>query len=85
MRYGILFLGSLVMLGGCADLEEFLRPFPERQRLPEKKLDYHPGESAIWCYESLAEPDCFSGPQGGPPNRLIERYEDQTVDLKTDG
>ena len=71
---------SAVVIAGCSDLEEFLRPFPERHPPVDEKIDYHPGQSAIWCYESLGEPDCYSGPQGGPPNRLIETYADQTAD-----
>lgn len=68
---------ALSLLQGCADLEEYLRPVPAREQPPAEVLNYHPGESAIWCYETLGVPDCYSGPQGGPPNRLIDRYRDR--------
>ena len=78
----VLAASALSVLAGCADLEELLRPHPVRQPPPEEVLDYHPGESAVWCYETLGVADCFSGPQGGPPNRLIDRYRDRTGSSK---
>lgn len=38
---------------------------------------YVPGESAIYCYRTLADVVCSSEPQGGPPNRLVGAYTDR--------
>lgn len=27
----------------------------------------------VFCYRTLARPDCYAAPQPGPPNRLIGR------------
>ena len=40
---------------------------------------YVPGESAIYCYRTLADVVCSGEPQPGPPNRLVGAYRDRTV------
>jgi hypothetical protein len=37
-------------------------------------LYHQAGATPIWCYQTLADPDCFESRQGGPPNRLINAY-----------
>ncbi|MGP1395383.1 MAG: hypothetical protein ACTS3R_07715 [Inquilinaceae bacterium] len=46
--------------------------------IAERRLAYVPGLSPIYCYRTLGDPDCFSTPQPGPPNRLINGYDDLT-------
>jgi hypothetical protein len=41
---------------------------------PHDPLYFESGATPIWCYHTLADPDCFVGRQGGPPNRLINAY-----------
>lgn len=33
--------------------------------------------SAVYCYRTLAKPDCFAEPQSGAENRLISYYGPQ--------
>ena len=56
-------------LAGCA---EMMKPKPPD--LSEVWAGYIPGVSPIYCYQTLAAPDCYANPQPGPPNRLINAY-----------
>lgn len=41
-----------------------------------RSATYVPGASAIICYRTLADADCYARPQPGPPNRVIAAYDD---------
>ena len=56
-------------LGGCGAWDNY-NPFRPAE-VASERVDYVPGESPIYCYSTLARPDCFAEPQPGPPNRLI--------------
>ncbi len=61
-----------VALAGCSRVEALL----EADHVVQQRLDYQPGVSEIYCYQTLATVDCFSEPQPGPPNRLVNAYGD---------
>ena len=67
----LLALASLA-LSGCGNVEALL----EADHIVRQRLDYQPGVSEIYCYRTLATVDCFAEPQPGPPNRLVNAYED---------
>ena len=72
--------GAAFILAACAE-----EPPPEVNRgrptaLTPSQSTYVPGESAIYCYRTLAAADCYSEPQPGPPNRFIGGYTDQTAE-----
>jgi|HigsolmetaGSP11D_1036233.scaffolds.fasta_scaffold12353_2 hypothetical protein len=50
-------LAGIVGLGGCGSSD---REEADIRRAPP-----------IFCYRTLAEPDCYAVPQPGPPNRII--------------
>lgn len=55
---------AAAILSGCSE-----RPTAE-------VYEVEPAETAaapIFCYRTLARPDCYGEPQPGPPNRLIGR------------
>ena len=64
------------VLAGCAETEGLT--IDEPIAIAPGRADYVPGESAIYCYRTLADADCFREPQPGPPNRLINAYSDRT-------
>lgn len=59
-------------LPGCSRVEALL----EADHVVQQRLDYQPGVSEIYCYQTLATVDCYSEPQPGPPNRLVNAYDD---------
>lgn len=59
-------------LAGCGEVKALL----EADHLVQRRLEYQPGVSEIYCYRTLAATDCYSEPQPGPPNRLVNAYED---------
>lgn len=63
---------ACLALGGCGNVEALL----EADHIVRQRLDYQPGVSEIYCYRTLATVDCFAEPQPGPPNRLVNAYED---------
>lgn len=63
-------LGSAV--AGCGNVDALL----EADHVVQRRLDYQPGVSEIYCYQTLATVDCFSEPQPGPPNRLVNAYDE---------
>ena len=67
----LLALASLA-LSGCGHVEALL----EADHIVRQRLDYQPGVSEIYCYRTLATVDCFAEPQPGPPNRLVNAYEE---------
>ena len=71
---GGLFRAALVGLAGLtAGCGSDLDPFaPETVAI--ETIEYTPGASSIFCYSTLADPDCYAEPQPGPPNRFIGGY-----------
>ena len=65
---------SAPLLGACADGPIAL--FRE-DRVAEQQLEYESGESAIYCYTTLAGNDCYAEPQPVPPNRFAGAYTDR--------
>ncbi len=65
---------SAPVLGACADGPVAL--FRE-DRVAEQQLEYESGESAIYCYSTLAANDCYAEPQPVPPNRFAGAYTDR--------
>lgn len=65
---------SAPVLGACADGPIAL--FRE-DRVAEQQLEYESGESAIYCYTTLAGNDCYAEPQPVPPNRFAGAYTDR--------
>ena len=61
-----------LMVSGCGNVDALL----EYDQVVRQRLDYQPGVSEIYCYRTLATVDCFAEPQPGPPNRLVNAYED---------
>ena len=59
-------------LVGCGNVDALL----EADHVVQQRLDYQPGVSQIYCYQTLATVDCFSEPQPGPPNRLVNAYDE---------
>ena len=57
---------------GCGNVDALL----EYDQVVRQRLDYQPGISEIYCYRTLATVDCFAEPQPGPPNRLVNAYEE---------
>ncbi len=68
----ILLVLSGLSLAGCGNVEALL----EADHVVRQRLDYQPGVSEIYCYRTLATVDCFAEPQPGPPNRLVNAYEE---------
>jgi hypothetical protein len=65
----------LLLLGAAACAPGVENPFAPNE--PVYRSDgYVPGASAIVCYRTLAEPDCYARPQPGPPNRVIAAYDE---------
>ena len=64
-------MAATLPLAACADGPAAL--FRE-DRVAEQQLQYESGESAIYCYRTLAGNDCYAEPQPGPPNRFISGY-----------
>ena len=64
---------AAALLSGCAAIEETLSP----EEVARDRNQYVPGESAIYCYQTLGVPDCYSEPQPGPPNRYIMGYDNR--------
>ncbi len=60
------------VLAGCGNVDALL----EADHVVQQRLDYLPGVSEIYCYQTLAAPDCFAEPQPGPPNRLVNAYDE---------
>ena len=65
---------SAPLLGACADGPVAL--FRE-DRVAEQQLQYESGESAIYCYTTLAGNDCYAEPQPVPPNRFAGAYTER--------
>ena len=65
---------SAPILGACANGPAAL--FRE-DRVAEQQLQYESGESAIYCYTTLAGNDCYAEPQPVPPNRFAGAYTDR--------
>ena len=61
---------ALPALGACSDEWDNYNPFHPAE-IAAERVGYVPGESPIYCYVTLATPDCYAEPQPGPPNRLI--------------
>lgn len=68
---GLLLAAGLAALAGC---DRFPIEIRAAQSVAQERIDYRPGEAAIYCYRTIAGPDCFAEPQPGPPNRLIHGY-----------
>ena len=64
-------LTALTLLAGCGPGWEAYDPFRPAE-VAEQRAAYVPGETTLFCYSTLARPDCYAEPQPGPPNRLIE-------------
>ena len=69
-----LFAACLLAVAACAAPEEPRQP---PVAIAPTMQPYVPGESAIYCYSTLADGVCSSEPQGGPPNRLVGAYTDR--------
>ena len=63
-------LAGVFTLAGCGPGWETYDPFRPAE-VAEQRAAYVPGESTLFCYSTLARPDCYAEPQPGPPNRLI--------------
>lgn len=63
---------AVVPLAGCEAVDA-LTP----EEVARERNQYVPGESAIYCYQTLGKPDCYSEPQPGPPNRYIMGYDNR--------
>ncbi len=73
IRLRIALLATLgLALSGCGEVKALL----EADHLVQRRLEYQPGVSEIYCYRTLAATDCYSEPQPGPPNRLVNAYEE---------
>ena len=73
IRIRVIALAALgVALAGCGEVRALL----EADHVVQQRLDYQPGVSEIYCYSTLAAPDCYAEPQPGPPNRLVNAYAD---------
>ena len=59
-------------LASCGEVKALL----EADLVVQQRLDYQPGVSEIYCYRTLAAMDCYGAPQPGPPNRLVNAYDD---------
>ncbi len=59
-------------LAGCGNVDGLL----EADHVVQQRLAYQPGVSEIYCYQTLARVDCFAEPQPGPPNRLVNAFEE---------
>lgn len=70
-RLAVLTVASAA-LAGCGNVDGLL----EADHVVQQRLAYQPGVSEIYCYQTLATVDCFAEPQPGPPNRLVNAYED---------
>ena len=69
----LLLLACCAVLAGCGNVDPLMLEF---DHIVRQRLDYRPGVSEIYCYQSLAGVDCYAEPQPGPPNRLVNAYED---------
>lgn len=67
----LLLPACLTVLAGC---DRFPIDLRAPQSVAQERIDYRPGEAAIYCYRTIASPDCFDEPQPGPPNRLIQGF-----------
>ena len=67
----LLLVSSAPWLAACVDGPAAL--FRE-DRVAEQQLEYESGESAIYCYTTLAGNDCYAEPQPVPPNRFAGAY-----------
>ena len=76
MRRTLAVLALATTLAGCAEMGG--SAIDEPIAIAPGRANYVPGESAIYCYRTLAAADCFSEPQPGPPNRFINGYTDRT-------
>ena len=72
----ILALKSLVLplvasltLGGCMLPASWN---PMRPKVISTENQFQPHET--WCYQTLAEIDCYPSPQNFPPDRLVNVY-----------
>ena len=63
-------LVAVALLAGCGPGWEAYDPFRPAE-VAEQRAAYVPGETTLFCYSTLAQPDCYAEPQPGPPNRLI--------------
>ena len=61
-----------LILSGCGEVKALL----DAEIVVRQRLDYQPGVSEIYCYRTLAAVDCYGTPQPGPPNRLVNAYDD---------
>ena len=73
-RLSLILPVSALLLGACA--EGPIALFRE-DRVAEQQLQYESGESAIYCYTTLAANDCYAEPQPVPPNRYAGAYTDR--------
>lgn len=73
MLRGAAALSLLMLIGGCAQVRDFIDP----EEVAQQRADYVPGESAIYCYRTLATNDCYREPQAGPPNRFVMGYDNR--------
>lgn len=69
---------ATALLAGCGRAVPPLLPADHPERVAAERIGYQPGVSPIYCYRTLASADCYSVPQEGPPNRLINAYPDRT-------
>jgi hypothetical protein len=67
----ILLAALALGLAGCGEVKILL----EADLVVQQRLDYQPGVSEIYCYRTLAAVDCYGAPQPGPPNRLVNAYD----------
>lgn len=71
----VLFAGlAVALIAGCGQAP---LPLDHPERVAEDRIGYQPGVSPIYCYRTLGYADCYSVPQEGPPNRLINAYPDR--------
>lgn len=61
-RMAVALIGMAVGLGGCGYSEDEV---PDTVLLPGEEV------SELWCYRTLAEPECFMRPQPGEEGRLL--------------
>ena len=61
MRWTLLFLGIFAILTGCTSKRQIVQEVPQ----------YGP----LYCYATLAEPDCYAAPLEKGSRRLVGAYE----------
>ena len=81
MKPVVIAICAALALAACMQQDQ---PRPAPVVIAPTLEPYVPGESAIYCYRTLADVVCSSEPQPGPPNRLVGAYRDRPVQPATD-